>query len=161
MDCKTPEGKKFMTHASDAVEIFNRNALNGTKFVYTHPDAPATLDGIIVTKGIVNGVVEIKSRQNTFEEICNFENHSGWLISANKILAGKKASEYFSCPFYGFLYCIPDKELYIIRIFNADTSNACPYEIKETKTQATCNGGDAERQNAYVKLDNKYLNMMK
>ena len=102
MDCKTKEGQIYMAHAEAAVDIFNRNA-GSSKFVPTDPDSPATLDGIIVTKGIVNGVVEIKARNETFAEMQAYDNPKGWLISANKVMAGKKATEYFSCPFYGFL----------------------------------------------------------
>ena len=103
MDSKTKDGQKYMAHAEKAVEIFNRNAGSST-FIPTDPSLPATLDGIIVTKGIVNGVVEIKAREESFEQMQAFSNPKGWLISANKIMAGKKATEYFSCPFYGFLY---------------------------------------------------------
>lgn len=139
MDCKTPEGKKYMKHAERAVEIFNKNALSST-FVPTHPDSPATLDGFIMTKGIVNGVVEIKARNETFAEMQAYDDPKGWLISANKVMAGKKSTEYFSVPFYGFLYCIPDDELYIVRIFNADGSRASFIDIRETVTQENCNG---------------------
>ena len=160
MDCKTPKGKVYMAHAERAVEIFNKNAGSST-FVPTDPDSPATLDGVIVTKGIVNGVVEIKARNETFAEMQAYDDPKGWLISANKIMAGKKASEYFSCPFYGFLYIIPDDELYIVRIFNADGSRASFIDIKETVTQGTCNGGSAKRSNAYIHLENHNVKLMK
>ena len=160
MDCKTPKGKKYMAHAEKAVEIFNRNAESST-FIPTDPTLPATLDGIIVTKGIVNGVVEIKAREETFEQMQAFTNPEGWLISANKIMAGKKASEYFSCAFYGFLYCIPREELYIVKIFNEDGSRASFIDIKETVTQETCNGGSTKRSNAYVRLENHNVKLMK
>ena len=160
MDCKTPEGKKYMKHAERAVEIFNSNALS-SKFVATDPDSPATLDGIIVTKGIVNGVVEIKAREETFVEMLAYDNPKGWLISANKIMAGKNAAEYFSAPFYGFLFCIPDDTLYIVRIFNSDGSRASQIDIRETTTQETCNGGLAKRSNAYIHLENHNVKAMK
>ena len=94
MDSQTKEGQKFMKHAERAVEIFNSNALS-SKFVATDPKAPATLDGVIITKGIVNGVVEIKARKETFTEMLAYDSPKGWLISANKILAGKKRSGIF------------------------------------------------------------------
>lgn len=160
MDSQTKEGQKYMKHAERAVEIFNSNA-GSSKFIPTDPASPATLDGIIVTKGIVNGVVEIKARNETFAEMQAYDNPKGWLISANKIMAGKKATEYFSCPFYGFLYIIPDDELYIVRIFNADGSRASFIDIKETVTQGTCNGGSAKRSNAYIHLENHNVKLMK
>ena len=160
MDCKTKEGQKFMKHAERAVEIFNSNALS-SKFVATDPKAPATLDGVIITKGIVNGVVEIKARNETFAEMQAYDDPKGWLISANKVMAGKKATEYFSCCFYGFLYIIPDDELYIVRIFNADGSRASYIDVRETTTQETCNGGLAKRSNAYILLENHNVKAMK
>ena len=160
MDCKTPKGKVYMKHAERAVEIFNNNALS-SKFVTTDPDSPATLDGIIVTRGIVNGVVEIKARNETFAEMQAYDDPKGWLISANKVMAGKKATEYFSCCFYGFLYIIPDDELYIVRIFNADGSRASYIDIRETTTQESCNGGTAKRSNAYIHLENNNVSLMK
>ena len=160
MDSQTKEGQKYMKHAERAVEIFNSNALS-SKFVATDPKAPATLDGIIVTKGIVNGVVEIKAREETFIEMLEYDSPKGWLISANKILAGKNATEYFSCPFYGFLYCIPDDTLYIVRIFNADGSRASHIDIRETTTKESCNGGLAKRSNAYIHLENHNVKAMK
>jgi hypothetical protein len=87
-----------MKHAERAVEIFNSNALS-SKFVATDPKAPATLDGIIVTKGIVNGVVEIKARNETFAEMQAYDDPKGWLISANKVMAGKKADGIFLLSF--------------------------------------------------------------
>ena len=160
MDSQTKEGQKYMKHAERAVEIFNSNALS-SKFVPSDPTTPATLDGIIVTKGIVNGVVEIKAREETFNEMLDYDNPKGWLISANKIMAGKNAAEYFSCPFYGFLYCIPDDMLYIVRIFNSDGSRASHIDIRETTTQESCNGGLAKRSNAYIHLETHNVKAMK
>ena len=49
----------------------------------------------------------------------------------------------------------------IVRIFNADGSRASFIDIRETKTQATCNGGEAIRSNAYIHLDNDNTKLMK
>ena len=105
MDCKTPEGRKYMKHAERAVEIFNSNT--GFKFVATDPDSPATLDGIIVTKGIVNGVVEIKAREETFIEMLDYDNPKGLVDLSEQDTGRQECRRVFLLPILWFPLLYP------------------------------------------------------
>jgi len=73
-----------------------------------------------------------------------------WLVTADKLDRGVSVCERLGTDFRGFLYLVPDKMLFIVPIFSYKDGWLIEPEYEITKTQATVNGGHAERLNAYV-----------
>ena len=112
-----------------------------------------SVDGIIVKDNQLSGIFESKCRNMNFME---FNNYGSWLVTFDKIMDGKKISQMFRVPFFGFLYLIPDKIIYYWKITDEIGEFKFRFEVNKTTTQKTINGGKAVRTNAYLPI--KYEN---
>jgi hypothetical protein len=99
----------------------------------------------------VVAVVEQKSRNMTLEQLQKWDYE--WLITYDKIEAGRYVGNSLGVPYIGFLYLIPDDLLITQKISDANGQWTCDYRTAITETQETINGGKIERLNAYIKLD--------
>lgn len=148
MDILTPKGQQTLIQERQAVQIFTSN-FPGFNFIETPKDQPADIDGFIVKDGTIISGVEVKCRMMTADELANKFKHQ-WLVTADKLDRGVSACERLGVDFRGFLYLVPDKMLLIVPIFSYKDGWLTEPEYEMTKTQATVNGGIAERLNAYV-----------
>jgi hypothetical protein len=98
----------------------------------------------------VVGVVEQKSRNMSLEQLQNWDNE--WLITYEKIEAGRYVANSLGVPFIGFLYLIPDDLLITKQLSNAHGEWTCDFRTALTETQETINGGKIVRENAYIDL---------
>jgi hypothetical protein len=81
-----------------------------------------------------------------------------WLITFDKIEAGRYVANSLGVPFIGFLYLIPDDLLITKQLSNAKGEWTCEYRTDVTETQETINGGKIARLNAYIDLtDAKHI----
>ena len=150
LDIKSKRGRSSLRFEQEAIEKFSL-AHPEYRFIETPKDRPAAVDGVFMKGGVINSVVEVKTRNVTNEEMRNrFENK--WLVTADKIDAGRAAGSLLGVPFVGLLYLIPDETLLALRITNERGEWAFRFERKETTTQKTINGGQVERVNAFLPL---------
>jgi hypothetical protein len=77
-----------------------------------------------------------------------------WLITFDKIEAGRYVGQALGVSYIGFLYLIPDDLLITQQISDKDGHWTCDYRLDTTETQETINGGLITRLNAYINLDN-------
>jgi hypothetical protein len=98
----------------------------------------------------VVGVVEQKSRNMSLEQLQKWDNE--WLITYEKIEAGRYVANSLGVPFIGFLYLIPDDLLITKQLSNANGEWTCDFRTALTETQETINGGKIVRENAYIDL---------
>jgi len=148
MDILTPKGQETLTQEREAISLFLRG-FPGFEFIETPKDTPADIDGFITKNGIIISGVEIKCRNMTADELASKYRHQ-WLVTAHKLDRGVSVCERLGTDFRGFLYLVPDKMLFIVPIFSYKDGWLIEPEYEITKTQATVNGGHAERLNAYV-----------
>jgi hypothetical protein len=73
-----------------------------------------------------------------------------WLVTADKLDRGAGLCNRMGIDYRAFLYLVPDSILLIVPIFSYKEGWLVEPEYEITKTQATVNGGIAERLNAYV-----------
>ena len=59
-------------------------------------------------------------------------------------------------PYLGFLYLVPDDMIFYWKITNKIGDFRFDYEVKETLTQKTINGGKTIRENAYLPFKYAY-----
>ena len=152
MDILTPKGQETLAQERDAINLFLQS-FPGFEFFETPKDTPADIDGVIVKNGTMISGVEVKCRTMTVRELKERFNMQ-WLVTADKLDRGVSACERLGIDFRGFLYLVPDKMLIIVPIFSYKNGWLIEPEYDITKTQATVNGGMAERLNAYIDVSN-------
>lgn len=124
---------------------------NFPDFAYaeTPKDTPACIDGIITKDGVMVSGVEVKCRNMTASDLKN-KHDNKWLVTADKLDRGVSVCKRIGIDYRGLLYLVPDNMLLIVPIFSYKNGWLVEPEYDITKTQATVNGGIAERLNAYV-----------
>ena len=152
MDILTPKGQQTLAQERQAVQIFTSN-FPGFDFIETPKGTPADIDGFIVRDGTLISGVEVKCRMMTADELANKFKYQ-WLVTADKLDRGVSVCERLGVDFRGFLYLVPEKILLVVPIFSYKDGWLTEPEYEMTKTQATVNGGIAERLNAYVDVRN-------
>lgn len=148
MDILTPKGQKTLEQEREAIQIFT-NSFPGFSFIETPKDTPADIDGFIVRDGTIISGVEVKCRTMTARDLSQkFKNQ--WLITADKVERGVDVCKRLGIDFRGFLYLVPDKMLFIVPIFSFKDGWLVEPDYEYSDTQATVNGGVANRLNAYI-----------
>ena len=152
VDIKTTKGKETVIQELECVELFE--SLN-TEFKYVHTDKnkPIPFDGLLLKNSQLYAIVETKCRIVSEERFRN-EFNNEWLITFDKLLNCANASKSLQVPLVGFLYLVPDKVLLIKRLTDDNGQFVCQFRCQNTKTQATVNGGEANRLNAFVDMTN-------
>jgi hypothetical protein len=152
LDVNTPKGQQSLQHELRAVELWNYHYPQFT-YVHTPKDGSALVDAVICdNEANVCAVVEQKSRNMTLEQLQKWDNE--WLITFDKIEAGRYVGNALGVAYIGFLYLIPDDLLIIQQISDGQGKWTCDYRLDTTETQETINGGLVTRLNAYINLDN-------
>lgn len=141
---------------SEAAQPFNRAERQlsaaimqkfGVSVIRTgEPHAP--IDALWVRMGQCVGCSEHKVRRTSREEIRQMGDT--YLITEQKLLDGAQAGSLLGVPFYVVALLMPDAMAYVWQITNAMGEPQVAWEARETKTQATCEGGEALRVNAYL-----------
>jgi len=148
MDILTPKGLETLAQEREAISLFLQS-FPGFEFIETPKDTPADIDGFITKNGTIISGVEVKCRNMTVD-VLDTKYKYQWLVTADKLDRGVSVCERLGTDFRGFLYLVPDKMLFIVPIFSYKDGWLIEPEYEMTKTQATVNGGHAERLNAYV-----------
>lgn len=151
LDVNTKRGQKSLAFEKEMLKRIEYNF--SVQLIETNKKTDAKVDGIIVKDNQLSGIFESKCRNMNFME---FNNYGSWLVTFDKIMDGKKISQMFRVPFFGFLYLIPDKIIYYWKITDEIGEFKFRFEVNKTTTQKTINGGKAVRTNAYLPI--KYAN---
>lgn len=149
LDINTPKGQEYLKY-----ERYMLNKISQTIGVIETPKTlDSEVDGFIYKDELI-GCFESKCRNMTRKQLHDW---GGWLISYDKILKGCDIAKRLRINFYGFLYLIPDDEIYTWKIADNSGDILIKMHIERTKTQASCNGGSAIRTNAYLDFQSAKL----
>lgn len=151
MDILTPRGQESRKWEDQAVKIWSSHHPN-ISYVGTPKDAPATVDAVLVKDKTIVGVVETKCRPSL--SLCEFKitHDMKWLVTADKLDKAQKIADALCVPFVGFLYLPTQQILLYQALWKPQQGWMVPIERKNTKTQATINGGQIWRHNAYIDM---------
>lgn len=122
----------------------------GVKWIAVSKDNAASVarvDGFFVRGQVVQAVYESKCR-------VKWDGYDSLLITADKIENGATVSAILAVPFLVLLYVVPHGRVYCWRVTDSAGRVVLPMMRKRTETQATVNGGVANRENAFLKLEN-------
>jgi hypothetical protein len=120
--------------------------------VETPKDQPSDVDGFLIKNGVVYAVFETKARTTTLNQLKEWNNE--WLVTYDKVVNGAKLARQLRVPFIGFVYLINEPIGVSIKIADKFGCFLQKTRLEKTKTQATINGGEAFRVNAFISLEN-------
>ncbi len=146
LDIFTKKGKK--TLEQEAVVIEKLTSKWKIQIINTNKDDCASIDNLLVRKDILVAISEIKCREMSRKQLAEYGNT--WLITYQKILDGATLSKLLRVPFIGVLYLVPDDEVLFWKITDHNGAFLFDFEVRETQTQRTVNGGTIIRENAYL-----------
>ena len=151
MDILTKKGQKSLEYEREMLERIRQSICSTHKsnsmLVETNKDTDAKVDGVIIKENELSGIFESKCRDLSLMELRNF---GSWLVTFDKIMDGKRLSEMLRVPYLGFLYLIKDKIIMYWKITDKYGNFLFDFDIKNTRTQKTINGGSVVRTNAYL-----------
>ena len=148
MDILTEKGQQSLRHEDKMLGAIKEKY--NVDIIETDKDSPALCDGFMVRNGIITGVFESKCRNATVQD---FEKWGSWLVTYEKIDGLAWISNKLCIPALGFLYCIPDDAILMWHITDSEGNYKFEFKVEKTITQATINGGQIERENAYLPID--------
>ena len=120
--------------------------------VETPKEKAAAYDGVIYNKDyIMTHIFESKCRKMNFSQMQAWGNT--WLITQRKLKECAQVSQLSQVPMLGFLYLIPEETCIMWEITDSAGNFKFEFESKKEETQATCNGGIANRVNAHLPYD--------
>ena len=112
-------------------------------------DTATSSDRLFHRRGKVVCVAEIKNRSCTKAFI---EERGSYLISANKIDDGIALSRLLHVPFWIYAYLGGSDTLASFQIVDAAGMPRTAFTRQMTRTRATCNGGEAVRENCFLRF---------
>ena len=148
MDILTEKGQQSLRYEDRMLDAIKKKY--SVDIIETDKDSPALCDGFMVRNGVTTGVFESKCRNATVQD---FEKWGSWLVTYEKIDGLAWMSNKLYIPALGFLYSIPDDVILMWQITDREGNYKFEFRVEKTITQATINGGKAERENAYLPID--------
>jgi hypothetical protein len=73
-----------------------------------------------------------------------------WLVTHQKLLDLQSVSRLLEIPSYGLLFHVPSNCVVVVTITNSEGEFVCRHREEDTKTQRSCNGGQALRRNSFI-----------
>jgi len=159
MDIKTPKGVKSLLDERKAVQLYLRYHPE-VQFVETNKKMPLAVDGLVIEGGRLRSLVEIKCRYDADLDMF-FDEYSGeWLITMAKVEKAIGLATGLGVSFEGWLYVVQSNALLVLPISSVELDadecvKATVQNLRKaayTDTQATINGGTANRLNGYFDL---------
>tara|TARA_R100000149_G_scaffold21897_1_gene8302 strand:- start:304 stop:786 length:483 start_codon:yes stop_codon:yes gene_type:complete len=151
MDILTTKGQKSLEYEKKMLEKIRKSICkkhkNSSMLIETNKDMDAKIDGVIIKNNELSGIFESKCRDMGLIQLMEY---GSWLVTFEKILDGKRLSEMLRVPYLGFLYLIKDDIVMYWKITNKYGNFMFDFDVKNTRTQKTINGGIIMRTNAYL-----------
>jgi hypothetical protein len=150
LDINTYKGQITVKQELDCVELFELKNPK-IKYISTNKERPVSFDGLLIKDNKILSIVETKCRVVS-EDKFRSEYESKWLVTFDKLIKCVEISRLLHVPLVGFLYLVPDRVLLVKKLTNEDGEFVCEFTCKNTVTQATVNGGLANRTNAFIDM---------
>jgi hypothetical protein len=156
LDINTPRGQVAAADQIRAAEIVfggESQRAAGFSFIHTQTDEASAVDGFIVKDGMIAGLAEIKSRDMTYEQLMGpFKGE--WLLTMQKLSDIAHLSKLLRVAGYGLVYCVPSNLVLGVLLTSKQGLIECTYRTENTTTKESCNGGSAQRLNAFIQMKN-------
>ena len=146
LDCNTENGRRYIGYQHLCLQSFC--AAKKVGYAETSDTSDAYIDAILWRSSIV-AVAEVKARNLTYKQLLNF---GSCLVTFEKLKKLKAVSRALRCPGLILVYLIPDAKTVWWKVCDEMGEWTMDVKIERTTTKATCNGGTAFRENAFLPL---------
>ncbi len=146
LDCNTSNGRRFIAYQHECLAAFCKS--KKVSCITTNDTLSADIDAIFYRDSVL-AVGECKTRQLTRKQLQQF---GSYLVSYSKIEKLVSVSKSLQCCGLLIVYLIPDKTIFWCKVCDAKGNLLVDLDRKHTVTQATCNGGNVVRDNAYIPI---------
>ena len=146
LDCNTPRGRDAITRQHAIVDACAREW--HVDAWCTDDTAACPIDAVFGRDGRLLAIAEVRSRDMLLAGLRGF---GSYLVTFDKLVVARELARQLHVPFV-LIVGLLDAVVWW-RIADADGTWRASMTIDRTITQATINGGIAERANAYVALD--------
>jgi len=150
LDVNTPRGQYFREQEEILIRILEKRWR--VLVVQTPKREAAACDGFFV--GVDNfeirAVFEDKCRELSYEQ---FVQAGEIIINESKIRKGVQLSRLLTVPFFVVVYLIHDGSIVFWKITDHKGSELLNLRTEKRMTNASCNGGKAERLNAFLPVN--------
>ena len=153
LDINTAKGQETAQQELDAAALFEKS-FPGVSYIHTPKRKAADYDSVLVKNGSIIAVVAMRCCAKY--DLATFQSRAfgnKLLISFHKLLKGVDAARINCVPFTVMIYFPGDRVLLCQRVWEPDAGFRTSFRVEKTKTQATVNGGEAIRDNAYIDMD--------
>ena len=156
LDCNTPRGKIYIEKQLSCHTRIE-NALN-CEIISTDIKSSSDIDALIVKEKRLIGLAEVKSREMSVgadlkKLIYEGREYDSYLITYEKLEKLKNLCEVLKVPGFLFVSLLASNKIAMWKICDNEGVYCVEMKKERTKTQATCNGGTAFRENAYLSLN--------
>lgn len=149
LDVNTPKGQVTVAQEEEQLAILHR-ANPAFTFIHTPKDRASDVDGFIVKNHSVVGMFLSSCRTSSREQMRKWGDT--WLLTYDKIQKAIPLAKQLCVPVYGCIYLVPDQLVLTLTLVD-DKGEVMPMmRLERTQTQATVNGGQVTRTNAYISL---------
>lgn len=148
LDIDTEKGQKSLNEEMLMLKYISE--CWNVKIQITKKDTPSVYDGVIMVNDKIAGIFESKNRQMN---LYTLEKWGSWLITFEKLENCRLIAKEKKVPFYGFLGIQHSKLVMFWKISDSEGNYLFPFDHHHSLTQATTNGGDAYRDNAYLPIE--------
>ena len=148
LDCVSPRGLTYIERQTNCLCALERAW--GVQMLATPNAEAADVDALAVREGKVVAVLEVKSREMGLDQLRRF---GSYLITFDKLMKLRAVAAALCVPGLVVVSLLKDQRVVMWKICDAGGRMMVPLEGKVSQTQATCNGGSADRYNAYLSLD--------
>ncbi len=148
LDCNTTKGKVYISHQMECIDVLAKAW--GVSLYATQEDKAADIDAIAIKGNRISAVMDVKSREMDLDQLKRF---GSYLVTFDKLLKIREIATRLTVPGLLVVYLVRDKRVVYWTICNRDGYMLPRLESRISTTQATCNGGEANRYNAYLSLD--------
>jgi hypothetical protein len=162
LDINTVRGQISLEQERRAAAIFEQNYPSLT-YIGTQKDGTAAVDAVVLRERLENPlesevkitevfyVAEAKCRDMSLRTLTG-PFHNEWLVTASKLERGRIVALLLRVPLIGCLYLNDDDLLLLQHLADARGQWVCQFRVDKTLTQATINGGEALRDNAFINM---------
>ena len=160
LDCNTAKGQIYIgTQLSCHARI--EVGLN-CEVIATDTKSSSDIDALITRDKVLIGLAEVKSREMSLKNsptlskrrlVYKGRDYDSYLITFEKLEKLKRLCNTFNVPGFLFVSLLEDHQIVFWKICNSKGEYCVGMKTERTRTQATCNGGVAHRENAYLSLD--------
>jgi hypothetical protein len=147
LDINTPKGQKTVAEEIKMLKYVSK--CWNVRIQITKKDQAVPHDGRILKYNKIAGIFESKNRQITLEEL---ETWGSWLITFEKLEKCRLLAKEMKVPFYGFLGIERSDLVMYWKIADENGNYLFDFPHYNSITQATVNGGEANRDNAFLPI---------